>query len=59
MGVELLNGLGGLPDYPVQSNSEYHAFCPGSKSASDNVRGQKGNNPDHRIRSPIKPQFER
>ena len=52
MGVELLNGLGGLPDYPVQSNSEYHAFCPGSKSASDNVRGQKGNNPDHLLRSP-------
>ena len=49
----------GLPGYSVQSNSECHVPSPGSKSAGDNVRGQKGNNPDHRLRSPNKPQFIR
>ena len=49
-GVELLNGFEGLPGYSVQSNSEYRVRSAGSKSTGDNVRGQKGNNPDHLIR---------
>ncbi len=53
MGVELLNGSRGLPAYRFQSNSEYHNAYPGRKSTGDNVRGQKGNNPDRRLRPPI------
>ena len=32
-GVELLNETRGLPDYRLQSNSEYHDDYPGSESA--------------------------
>ncbi len=53
MGVELLNGSRGLPAYLLQSNSEYHSDYPGRKSTGDNVRGQKGNNPDRQLRPPI------
>ena len=45
--------IGGPPAYPLQSNSEYHRDYPGSKSAGDNLRGQKGNNPDRPLRPPI------
>ncbi len=59
MGVELLNETGGPPAYPLQSNSEYHRDYPGSQSAGDNLRGQKGNNPDRRLRSLIHAQCVR
>ena len=52
-GVELLNGDGGPPAYPPLPNSEYRIPYLGSQSAGDNVRGQKGNNPDRQLRSPI------
>ena len=51
MGVELLNGIGGLPAYPPQLNSEYHRDYPGSQTMGDNLRGQKGNSPDRQLRS--------
>ena len=53
MGVELLNGSRGPPDYRLQSNSEYHDAYPGKKTVGDNVHGQKGNNPDRQLRSRI------
>ena len=51
MGVELLNETRGLPAYLPQPNSEYHDDYPGSQTAGDNLRSQKGNNPDRRLRS--------
>jgi len=52
-GVELLNGSRGPPDYRLQSNSEYRDDYPRRKTTGDNVRGQKGNNPDRQLRSRI------
>ena len=51
MGVELLKGDVGLPAYTLLPNSEYHRDYLGSESARDNLRGQKGNNPDRLLRS--------
>ena len=51
VGVELLKGDVGLPAYTLLPNSEYHRDYLGSESASDNVRGQKGNNLDRQLRS--------
>ena len=51
MGVELLNGNGGLPAYQSQSNSEYHKDYHGSQTTGDKLRGQKGNSPDRQLRS--------
>ena len=51
MGVELLKGDVGLPAYTLLPNSEYLSAYLGSESARDNLRGQKGNNPDHLLRS--------
>ena len=50
-GVELLKGDVGLPAYTPLSNSEYPWDYLGSESARDNLRGQKGNNPDRLLRS--------
>ena len=50
-GVELLKGDVGLPAYTLLSNSEYFNDYLGSESARDNLRGQKGNNPDRLLRS--------
>ena len=50
-GVELLKGDVGLPAYTLLSNSEYFKDYLGSESARDNLRGQKGNNPDRLLRS--------
>ena len=50
-GVELLKGDVGLPAYTLLSNSEYHRAYLRSESARDNLRGQKGNNPDRQLRS--------
>ena len=51
MGVELLKGDVGLPAYTLLPNSEYFDDYLGSESARDNLRGQKGNNPDRLLRS--------
>ena len=49
-GVERLKGDVGLPAYTPLPNSEYLRDYLGSESARDNLRGQKGNNPDHLLR---------
>ena len=59
MGVELLKGDVGLPAYTLLPNSEYHRDYLGSESARDNLRGQKGNNPDRLLRSLNLAQFVR
>jgi hypothetical protein len=53
MGVELLNETQGPPAYCPQPNSEYHYDYLGSQSVGDKLHGQKGNNPDRRLRSLI------
>ena len=58
-GVELLKGDVGLPAYTLLPNSEYLRDYLGSESARDNLRGQKGNNPDHPLRPPSPAQFGR
>ena len=58
-GVELLKGNVGLPAYTSLPNSEYLRDYLGSESARDNLRGQKGNNPDHPLRPPSHAQFGR
>jgi hypothetical protein len=52
MAVELLLGLGALPGYRLQANSEDHYVYSGSQSAGDKLRRQKGNSPDRQLRSP-------
>ena len=59
MGVELLKGDVGLPAYTLLPNSEYLCDYLGSESARDNLRGQKGNNPDRLLRSLNLAQFVR
>ena len=59
IGVELLKGDVGLPAYTLLPNSEYYEDYLGSESASDNVRGQKGNNLDRLLRSQNTTQFVR
>ena len=54
MGVELLNETRGPPAYRPQPNSEYRDDYLGSQSVGDKLHGQKGNNPDRRLRSPIR-----
>ena len=51
-GVELLNETRGLPDYRLQSNSEYRDDYPGSESVGANVHAQKGKNPNRQLRPP-------
>jgi hypothetical protein len=58
-GVELLKEDVGLPAYTPLPNSEYCRAYLGSESARDNLRGQKGNNPDRLLRSPNTTQFVR
>ena len=53
IGVELLKGIVGLPAYTFLPNSEYYCDYLGSESARDNLRGQKGNNPDRLLRPQI------
>ena len=59
IGVELLKVDVGLPAYTLLPNSEYHRDYLGSESARDNLRGQKGNNPDRLLRSLNLAQFVR
>ena len=50
-GRRALLGLGALPGYRLQANSEDHYVYPGSQSAGDKLRRQKGNSPDRQLRS--------
>ena len=50
-GRRALLGLGALPGYRLQANSEDHYAYPGSQPTGDKLRGQKGNNPDRQLRS--------
>ncbi len=50
-GGRALNGLGVLPDYRTQSNSEYRWWNCGSQTVGDKLRGRKGNSPDRQLRS--------
>ncbi len=50
-GGRALNGLGVLPDYQTQSNSEYRRGLSGSQAAGDKFRCREGKSPDRRLRS--------
>ena len=50
-GRRALLGLGALPGYRLQANSEDHYSQLGSQHAGDKLRMREGNNPDHRLRS--------
>ena len=50
--VELLIGLGGFTAYQTLTNSECYNMFHGSEAMGAKVRGQKGKNPDHQLRSP-------
>jgi hypothetical protein len=51
-GRRALLGLGALPGYRLQANSEDHYVYLGSQCAGDKLRTRKGNNPDHQLRTP-------
>ena len=51
IGGKALDGLGVLPDYQTQSNSEYRKVIYGRQTWGANVLGQEGNNPDRQLRS--------
>ena len=59
VGVELLNGVRGLPGHLPQPNSEYRKVYLGSQSTGDKFRGRKGNNPDRQLRSRSSAKFIR
>ena len=50
-GRRALLGLGALPGYRLQANSEDHYVQPGSQRAGDKPRTREGNNPDHQLRT--------
>ncbi len=52
MAVERLFGLGGLPAYRIQANSEDHDVLLGSQLLGDKLQRRKGNSPDRQLRSP-------
>ena len=51
LGGRALNGLGALPGYRNQSNSECRDVKRGSETMGDKLHGQKGNSPDPPLRS--------
>ena len=51
MGVELLKGDVGYPPTRSYQTPNTVETISGSESARDNLRGQKGNNPDRLLRS--------
>ena len=51
-GRRALLGLGALPGYRLQANSEDHYDYSGSETAGDKLRSREGNSPDHQLRSP-------
>ena len=50
-GCRVLDGLGALPGYRIQSNSEYYTPYRRSQTVGDKLHGQKGNSPDRQLRS--------
>ena len=49
--VELLIGLGGFTAYQTLTNSECYDMFLSSEGVGAKVRGRKGKNPDHQLRS--------
>ena len=58
-GGRALDGLGALPGYRTQPNSECRPHGPGSETVGDKLHGRKGNSPDPPLRSLIPAQWER
>ena len=50
-GGRALDGLGALPGYQTQPNSECRRQECRSQTTGDKIRGQKGNSPDRQLRS--------
>jgi len=50
-GGKALNGLGRLPAYQPQSNSECRQSMSGSQFMGDKIHEQEGNSPDQQLRS--------
>ena len=51
-GGRALIGCGARKGYQAQSNSECHRLTSGSQTVSAKIHCQKGNSPDHQLRSP-------
>ena len=51
-GRRALLGLGALPGYRLQANSEDHDVYSGSQLLGDKLQRQEGNSPDRQLRSP-------
>jgi hypothetical protein len=51
-GGRALDELGAFPGYRIQPNSECRGRKRGSQTAGAKLRCQKGNSPDHQLRSP-------
>ncbi len=51
VGGRALNGLGRLPAYQTQSNSEYQKGIAGRQFVGDKIHEQEGKSPDHQLRS--------
>ena len=51
LGGRALDGLGALPGYRSQPNSECRDVKRGSETVGDKLHGQKGNSPDPLLRS--------
>ena len=49
-GGRALDGLGVLPDYQTQPNSEYRRVLSGSQAAGDKFRCREGKSPDRQLR---------
>ena len=58
-GGRALDGLGALPGYRTQPNSECRYIYCGSETAGDKFRGRKGNSPDRQLRSLNHAKWER
>ncbi len=58
-GGRALNGLGVLPDYRIQSNSEYQQLYHRSQTVGDKFHGREGNSPDRQLRSLICAKWKR
>ena len=50
-GRRALLGLGALPGYRLQANSEDRYVYLGSQCAGDKLRTREGNTPDHQLRT--------
>ena len=50
-GRRALLGLGALPGYRLQANSEDRFVYLGSQRAGDKLRMREGNNPDRQLRT--------